>query len=493
MKRTLLSFIALCSLAPTYALAAQGSLLTGFIGKVLLPPGSGATRSYQVYLYQGNANDPNFYATRVLLASTRTDADGNFLIVASNLPSTLLTVRAKNSASRMGGDSIRSPGPEGWPAVVSGIDITPTSQADPRFGISANNYARQQMYFVTDRKPSNADFSNTVDANQTPSIGTFVAHVALGPGQAVPFQCGIAPDWKCDGPQITNDDSFVDNVTTKARGTAAHSALATALSSPAGNSILLFVHGYNNSFDEGASTAARLSYLMDPAAHTTLLYSWPSENKAHGYPQDKNNADKSAKANLEWVLDELSRLPSRPKIILAAHSMGSYALTTALYDWALAHPAASDAFDSLILFAADLDVSLWKQTYQPLVGRVVRRIRFYSNANDQALRASKCTTGDNTDRVGQIVNWTAPSPPPLITLTSFNATPYASTNDYGHGYITSSTSVALNWNAVTDPTPMSDLKQRVTKLRWLQDGGGSPIDWDSVQISVLCNIWSRLP
>ncbi len=492
MRRALLFFVALCIFASTNALAAQGTSLTGFVGRVLLPPGS-ATLSYQVYLYQGDANDPNFYATRALIASTQTDADGNFLLVASNLPLSPLTIRVKNSASRTGGDSVRSPGPEGWPAVISGVDITPTSQADPRFGISTNNYARQQMYFVTDRQQRNADFGNTIDVNQTPSMGTFVAHVALGPGQATLLQCGIAPDWKCDGPQVTNDDSFVDNITAKARGAEARSALAVALANPAGNSILLFVHGYNNSFDEGASTAARLSYLMEPAVHTTLLYSWPSENKAHGYIQDKNNADKSAKQNLTWVLDDLSRLPSHPKIILAAHSMGSYAITTALYDWALAHPTATDAFDSLILFAADLDVSLWRQTYQPMVGRVVKHIRFYSNANDQALRASKCATGDNTDRVGQVVSWTPPAPPPSISLTSFDATPYSSTSDYGHGYITSSTSVALNWNAVVDPTPMADLKQRMTRLPWLQDGGGSPIDWDTVQISVLCNIWNRLP
>lgn len=493
MKRLFVSFLGFSMIFLGNSSAAQTvHSLTGFLGKVDLPPSSTAT-IYQVDLYEGASSDPKFYATRRLITSTQTDSEGNFLLVASDLPRVPLTIRAKNSASRTGGDSIQSPGTEGWPTTVTGIEISTTAQADPRFGISTNNYARQKMLFVTDRQRGGADFVNTTASNETPSVGVFMAHVALGPGQAVPSQCGIARDWKCDGPQITNDDGFVDNVVINAQGAAARSALADALAAPQGNAILLFVHGYNNSFDQGAATAARLSYLMEPSPHLTLLYSWPSQGKVHGYPQDKNNADKSAKANLVWVLDELSKLPTQPRVTLAAHSMGSYALTTALWNWGLQHPGIGPKFDKLVLFAADLDVSLWTLTYEPVIGRIVKHIRFYGNSNDQALRASKCTTGDNVDRVGQVTHWTPPPTPPALDLSSFDATPFASTSDYGHGYLTSSLSVALNWNDVTDPAPMPDLKDRVRKLAWLQDGGGGPINWDSAQIAILCSIWTRVP
>jgi esterase/lipase superfamily enzyme len=492
MKREGMLFLVLSillSAAPGSA-QQQPEALIGFIGKVELPTPNVV---YEVDLYEGSSSNSNFYATRRLITSTRTDADGTFLIVVSNPPLVPLTIRAKNSASRTGGDSVQLPPLEGWPQTTTGVDIVPTSQADPRFGIATNNYARQRMYFVTDREPGGADFQNTIAQNEIPSTGSFLGHVALGPGQAVPHECGIARDWVCDGPQITNDDAFVDQVVINKRADAAHSALAAALAAPAGNTILLFVHGYNNSFDQGAATAARLSYLMEPTPHLTLFYSWPSQGKVHGYPQDKNNADKSAKANLIWVLDQLSNLQTHPRVILVGHSMGSYALTTALWDWGVQHAAATAHFDQLILFAADLDVSLWKQTYEPVVGRIVKHIKFYGNQNDQALRASKCTTGDDVDRVGQIAQWRPPPPPPAVDLTGFDATPYASTNDFGHGYVTSSLTVALNWNATTDSSPMPDLRARVSKLGWLQDGGGGPINWGSADTTILCNIWAHLP
>jgi esterase/lipase superfamily enzyme len=489
MTRSLIGVL-LSLLLASSALADQTSgTLTGFIGKVVGDPGpSGGI--YRIDLYQGSSTDPVFYAKRKFITSSQTDADGNFLIVASNLALGYVTLRASNASSRLSGDSIYSSGSNGWPPVVPDIVIKTQTLADPRFGINTNNYARQTMYFVTDRLSNGTDFANTADPNQTPSFGSFLGHVALGPGQAVGSQCGIATDWKCDGRQATNDDGFIDNIATAATGDNAKSKLAAALNNPVGNTVLLFVHGYNNSFDQGGATVARLSYLMEPALHTTLLYSWPSQARIHGYPQDKNSADKSAKANLVWVLDELANLPSHPTIILVAHSMGAYALTTALWEWSISHPEATGTFDKLILFASDLDVSLWSQTYAPSVGRVVRRVRFYGNVNDQALRASKCMTGDDTDRVGQIVVW---MPTPGIDLTSFDATRFASTSDYGHGYITSSFTVALDWNSITDEAPMSDLKERMAKLAWLEDGGGGVIDFARVQTSALCAIWKQLP
>lgn len=444
---------------------------------------------YRVTLYAGNGKDANFNAERKLLAVAATDADGHFVLPATNLPAAgALTVRAINVALRMAGQAILDKPDSGWDQVSGGIEIAPALQTDyttlANYGIRNNRYASANMVFVTDRQFANGSFANTAAAGEAPSAGSFMAHVALGNGQAVPGKCGIAPDWSCAAPPTLQDDAFVDHIKVLASGDSAHTVLSHALQTmKAGSAVVLFVHGYNNSFEQGAEKAARLSYLVDPLPHLTVLYSWPSQQQVLGYPQDIKSADLSAKKNLVWVLDELAAAPHHPRIILAAHSMGSYALTTALYEWATQHPSQSGAFSDLALFAGDLDADLWTGVYQEPVSHAVKRIKFYANANDQALQMSMCTTGDKRKRVGQQTVWTAP-------VTAFDATKFASTNGFGHGYLVESTSVAQDWNKWIDGNGNS--ASGIRRLSWLGDGGGSLVNAGKLASAALCGIVSRI-
>jgi esterase/lipase superfamily enzyme len=459
-----------------------------FSGKVTPAPNVDAS-AYDVQLYVGDSSDKaKFASDAVLIGSTHTDANGDFVLIASDLPpNTALTIRARDVVSSTGGDSVLTPQSGDRQPLTNHIAIAAATQASPMFGIQKNFYAWQNMYFLTDRKPLGADFDNTASADDSLTFGTFDGQVALGPGQAVPGKCGIAADWHCDSKAVLNDDSYITALTTAASGPTVSNKLAQALTKPTGNTILLYVHGYNNTFDQGASTGARLSYLMEPTAHTTIIYSWPSEAQTLGYMQDFKNAGLSGTTNLVAVLDVLASLPSHPRIVLAAHSMGTYALATALDRWALLHPGATGTFDALITFAGDLDVHLWNLTYQQDVARVVKHIEFVVNANDQALRSSQCVTGDNVERVGQYTAW---SPPPVH---QFDATKFASTNGFGHGYLVSSTTVALHWNELTNvapPTPATIAALQL--LGWLHDGGGSYIDWDKISTATLCGLWNKV-
>lgn len=463
---------------------ATADTLTAFTGTVQLPANSHET--FDVILYRGNStNDPRFNTTRVQLTSTQADSDGRFILFVPDLSATDdVTIRAKSPALHLGGDAVLTHPASGvWPDANSGITITLQPQSDPNFGIQNNRYAFTSMTFVTDRLPSGNDFANTGAPNQQLSVGTFVGHVALGSGQAIPGQCGLASAWQCNGPLTLNDDAYIDSVKTASSGAAAAAALSANIAAARGHTVLLFVHGYNNTFDQGAGLAARLSYLMEPAAHSTIYYSWPSAAKVLGYPQDQKSAELSA-VNLVRVLDALAAGPNPPKTTLVAHSMGSYALTSALYIWALKHPTRQRAFEELVLFAGDVDAALWEARRDD-VARVVGRIMFYTNANDQALHMSTCVTGDTRPRVGQLSPW---SPP----VTGFDATRVASTDGFGHGYLVGSTTVAWNWHEDQNGLPAGPVSPAVRKTPWLVDGGGSWLNTGKLTAETVCRLFSNL-
>ena len=484
MKRAfavLVSLLSIASFAP--AARANGPIL--FSGKVDLTPSAG--EPVAVFLYRGNSKtDVAFTTNRKLVATTQTDSDGRFVFLLTDLPIVDdLTIRAKNPALKLGGDAIvTKPSDTAWPEsndVPSPIVLTP--QPDPNFGIRINRYARTPMTFVTDREARPTGFANTAASNETLRSGTFFAHVALGNGQSVEHVCGLAIDWICGEAPVSNDDAFIDPPKVEAIGAAVTGSLTRVVAAAHGNQILLFVHGYNNTFQQGAKTAARLSYLMEPSAHSTIYYSWPSAAKLLGYPQDQKNAELSA-FNLVKVLNTLTAGAHPPKIVLVGHSMGSYVLTSALYIWALENPNKRNAFSNLDLFAGDLDVALW-EARRAAISRVVGHIKFYTNSADQALHVSECATGDARPRIGQVTSWQAP-------VIGFDATRFASTNGFGHGYLVESTSVALDWYRSSNNLSFANPVPQLVKTPWLADGGGSLIDTGKLTASAVCRLFANL-
>lgn len=482
MKSSLAIVFCFFEIAAFHAAAVAADPIV-FTGSVDLGPTN--REPVTVSLYRGNAKTDTAFATnRKLVATTATDSEGRYVFFVPDLPVTDdVTIRAKISATHLGGDAvIAKPTAAAWPEtndVPGPIVLTP--QSDPNFGIRINRYARTTMTFVTDREPSAGGFANTAATNETLSTGTFTAHVALGSGQSVPYRCGLASDWICGEAPVTNDDAFVDAPVVEAAGGTVSTNLARVAAAARNRSVLLFVHGYNNTFVQGADTAARLSYLMEPYAHSTIYYSWPSAAKLLGYAQDLKNAELSA-FNLVRVLDTLTAGTNPPKVTLAAHSMGSYVLTSALYIWALKHPTKTNAFAGLDLFAGDLDVALW-EARRPEIARVVSKIKFYTNANDQALHVSACATGDNRLRIGQIAAWQAP-------VVGFDATHDASTDGFGHGYLVESTSVALDWNRTANaPT---DNRGQLVRTPWLGDGGGSLVDAGWLTAGAVCKLFANV-
>jgi esterase/lipase superfamily enzyme len=180
--------------------------------------------------------------------------------------------------------------------------------------------------------------------------------------------------------QITYGTAIVDgvNVTANAQGVVSQIKdvnqggfspnAAEILSSP-GRDLLVFIHGFDNTFSDAVTRAAFnrewLAASQLAGTDTTVVaFSWPSLGKAASLPipqkdylTDQHTAENSGLAlmafiaNLQPLLDSARRQGFR--VTLLAHSMGDLALESAVENWFLHGNGNAEMFDLAILAAAD--------------------------------------------------------------------------------------------------------------------------------------------
>ena len=99
---------------------------------------------------------------------------------------------------------------------------------------------------------------------------------------------------------------------------------------------LVFVHGYNISFDNAMRRAGQLAYDLGFDG-PVFAFSWPSREKLLSYVGDRESAQLSADA-LRVFLETVVAETKAKRIHIIAHSMGNVALNEALL-----HHGAGDA------------------------------------------------------------------------------------------------------------------------------------------------------
>jgi len=160
---------------------------------------------------------------------------------------------------------------------------------------------------------------------------------------------------------------------------------ATLRSSPE-NQILLFLHGFNVSFEDVARRTAQMAYDLKFEG-TPAFYSWPSKGAFAAYTHDEATVEWTI-PHLKAFLQELADRSGAEAIHLIAHSMGNRALTRALEQLAavMADPDAP-SFSEVILTAPDIDADVFRQVAAAF-RRAARRVTLYASERDRALLAS---------------------------------------------------------------------------------------------------------
>ncbi|MBW7961273.1 alpha/beta hydrolase [Bradyrhizobium sp. BR 10261] len=155
--------------------------------------------------------------------------------------------------------------------------------------------------------------------------------------------------------------------------------------------VLIFVHGYNVTFEDAARRAGQLAVDLKFAGRT-LLYSWASAADTRKYTVDESTIDWSRdhfEAFLQLALGEIGA----GKVHVIAHSMGNRAVINTLEgvtSWRL--PADAAKLGQIVFAAPDIDRDRFVQLAAKFKG-CAARVTLYASSRDVALLASKFVHG----------------------------------------------------------------------------------------------------
>ena len=152
---------------------------------------------------------------------------------------------------------------------------------------------------------------------------------------------------------------------------------------------IVFVHGYNTTFDHALYRTAQISYDLGEGSvpfGTAFLYSWPSGGGVRDYKYDSESA-RFTVDNLIAFLDLVVSKTNAKHVHLIAHSMGNDPLLNAL-DRLVIPDAAKGRINQVVLAAPDVD----SLEFERLASRILPKakgVTLFASANDKAMQASR--------------------------------------------------------------------------------------------------------
>jgi esterase/lipase superfamily enzyme len=153
---------------------------------------------------------------------------------------------------------------------------------------------------------------------------------------------------------------------------------------------VVFIHGYNVSFESAALHAAQIGH--DLSIRAMAFFSWPSRGALRGYTADEATIDAS-EPHIAKFLADFAELSGASKIHIIAHSMGNRGVLRAVNEMLVwAQERTRVPFDQIILAAADVDAGTFKNLCAAY-SRVARRTTMYVSSRDRAVEASEWRAG----------------------------------------------------------------------------------------------------
>ena len=222
-----------------------------------------------------------------------------------------------------------------------------------------------QVFYATDRAPSQGtplQFLNDRDPNRPTHYGL----------------CNAAVEPPSNGDPVAVDKGFVNGLQPYY---SLNDEFSAALSADHAN-VLLFIHGFDTSFEQACATAAQVAYDTDFRG-VVFIFSWPSADEI---TIAKYHADERIVAwSSPHFTDFLAALSSRagPNVEILAHSMGNRALLGALISPGLRQ----HHLDNIVFAAPDVDSGDFRNDIGS--GINAQRATLYASSHDMALAASK--------------------------------------------------------------------------------------------------------
>ncbi|MDP8918037.1 MAG: alpha/beta hydrolase [Pseudomonadota bacterium] len=164
--------------------------------------------------------------------------------------------------------------------------------------------------------------------------------------------------------------------------------------------VLVFIHGFNNRFDDAVFRFAQIVHDSN-AQVVPILFTWPSRGSVLAYGYDRESTAYSRNA-LESLLKAISRNPAVGEISILAHSMGNSLALETLRQIAIRDSRVTPKIRNVLLAAPDVDVDLAREAIVDMGPRANRpAFTLFVSQDDRALAVSRRVWGSEA-RLGAI-------------------------------------------------------------------------------------------
>ncbi|MBD5634664.1 MAG: alpha/beta fold hydrolase [Candidatus Eremiobacteraeota bacterium] len=319
-------------------------------------------------------------------------------------------------------------------------------------GAPAAPYAQRRIYYATDRAESTGKTFDYADGAFSPDES------------ALPYKgrCTVSVQWNDDLSSAFGPNTYRRVEESSERGQAVVDSVAPPIANrdffgplisearrSRSKTIAVFVHGYNQGFDDGARAAAQLQYEMRFDG-PIVAYSWPSAHRLDGYPHDEAQIPPAADHFQRFIQELRANAGKGISIAIIAHSMGNRLAVETLKN-------VPDVARASVLAAPDVPVQEFETAYTNVMRGTTSNLTLYASQTDQALLASLVFHQDQ--RIGTFDN----VPFTATGMDTVDAT-QVDTSFLGHSYFVDSAIVArdiASFLAKVPPSKRTHLTKRI--------------------------------
>jgi esterase/lipase superfamily enzyme len=266
---------------------------------------------------------------------------------------------------------------------------------------SVQGTSRVPIFVATTRQRSTTDPGEMFSGDRAAEVSYAAITVSIPPDASrkvgeVQWPTSVPGDPRRDF--VTASADYLDKQTFTA-------SIAAIAKQTGRTKILVFVHGFNNRFDDAVYRFAQIVHDSKVPA-IPVLFTWPSrgEMRLRAYTYDRESANYSRDA-LESLLNMLASYPAITEVNLLAHSMGNWVALEALRGRSMRRtqtlgPLRTDKLKNVMLVAPDVDVDVFRMQIQRM-GAARPRIALFVSQDDPALNLSKNIWG-GIPRLGDV-------------------------------------------------------------------------------------------
>ena len=236
------------------------------------------------------------------------------------------------------------------------------------------------LLVATTRKPVNGGRTKPWFGSERATRMT-VGRAKLVPPDENRFSLAAAGlgDWRLDGVEPVSGE------------------VSDLLTQGGGGDVLIYVHGFKQTFETAALDAAHLADGIKFRGQT-MVFSWPSKAGLFDYAYDRESAMWS-RDEFERVLQSVVTTPGVGRVHIVAHSMGTMLTLEGLRQlYARYGDAVTDKIGAVVFASPDIDMDVFSSAVVR-IGPLGRKITVVAATNDRALALSGRLAGGMT-RVG---------------------------------------------------------------------------------------------